>query len=230
MMMISTLALACDRDGSDADSDGDEESDEKGNEGDKKKSAKAKNDDGSIPAPEPGDMPALKVGAWSKYRMSTGKVTFAVVERRNDTEYLIDAKVEGPMPILMQAWIDAPDMRDSKGLKMKEARAKIGAGAIQNVQFGAKSPAALSFEKIMSKIIVQKFEGLPQEDVKVEAGHFRKCYRWRNSNTFMGITVKETIWSHPAVPPPAMVKSEGDDGKGGFELVAYGKSGAKKSF
>lgn len=228
MMMLSTLALACDRGSSDA--DGDSDSGKKGEEGNAKKGAGTKNDDGSIAAPKPGQIPALKVGAWSKYRMSSGAVTFAVVDRRNDTEYLVDAKVDGPMPIVMQAWVDAPDMRDSKGVKMKEARAKIGGGAVQDVKFGGTSPAAISFDKIMSKVIPQKFEGLPQEDVKVEAGLFRKCYKWRNENTFMGITVKETIWSHPAVPPPAMVKSESDDGKSGFELVAYGQSGAKKSF
>jgi hypothetical protein len=196
-----------------------------------KKKKKGKSADGSIPAPEPGDVPAMTVGAWSKYKMSSGIATFALVDRRNDTEWLIDAKIEGKMKILIQAWVHVPDLRDRSGMKMKEARAKIGGGAIRTMTMGPTSPAAMMFERFMSASTAERLEGLPQEDVKVKAGHFRGCYRWSNKLTMMGIKVEETIWTHPAVPLPSMVRSKPKKGgDGGFELIGFGSKGAKKSF
>ena len=62
----------------------DSDGDDGGEKGKKKKGSAAagdgKNDDGSIAAPKPGQVPTVKVGAWSKYEMSTGTATFAIVD------------------------------------------------------------------------------------------------------------------------------------------------------
>jgi hypothetical protein len=217
--------------GKDGDGDG-KDSDGEGSKGKKGKKGKTtKAEDGVVPAPKPGDVPTLKVGAWSKYRMgSGGEATWAIVDRRNDNEWLVDAKIDGPMKLFVQSWVRVPDLRDLQGMKMLDAKFRMNKGPIQKLTMGPTSPAAMMFQKFMSTATSQKLEGLPQEDVTVEAGTFKGCYKWSNENTVMGIKVEETIWTHPGVPLPAMVKSEPKNGKGGFELIAYSEKGAKKSF
>jgi hypothetical protein len=187
--------------------------------------------DGSYAKPAPGDVPALKVGAWAKYHMgqSAGDLTYGVVEKRKERQFLIDFNITNRMSIAGQVWMDVPDLRDRDEIKLLEAAAKVGGGAVQKLSLSSSSPLAGTFEKLVSGTVPPKFEGLPQEDVKVKAGHFRGCYRWRSESVVLGQKSDQTIWTHPAVPMPAFVKIESADG-GTFELIEFGLEGAKRSF
>jgi len=94
---------------------------------------------------------------------------------------------------------------------------------------GAGSPVGSVFERFMGSTSPPDFDDLPREDVTVPAGTFEGCYKWTQTNTFMGMTTTATIWTHPALPPPSMVKHASKDGTT-LELVEYGESGAKPSF
>lgn len=188
---------------------------------------KVKNDDGSIPAPKPGEVPQFVVGAWSKYKIPTGEITWGLLEKRN-TEYLIDAIMMGRMTLAIQAWVDVPDIGDARSSTIREVEFRLGGGAVQKLQGNALNGQAALYSNIMKGSMPPKWEGLPQEDVTVTAGTFRGCYKWISKETFMGTTTVSTMWSHPRVPPPAMVRSETKEGQR-YELIAYGATGAKKN-
>lgn len=228
-LVLLPFASACDRKEAKGSSDDDGASARKDRKDRKKKDeADEEEEEGVVAAPKPGQEPALRVGSWAKYRMPTGEATWGLLEKRGDDEWLVDAKVAGRMPIAVQAWVRVSDLRDRRSIEVRSLRAKIGNGPIQTFPTAAGTPVSALFDKFMSASAPPKFEGLPQEDVKVEAAEFRGCYKWSNKLTLMGMTVDETVWTHPAVPLPSIVKSA--DAKGeGMELIAYGLDGAKPS-
>lgn len=191
-------------------------------------SAKAKNDDGSIPAPKPGEIPQFTVGAWSKYKTSTGLFTWAVLEKRA-TQILIDANVRGRLNIDIQAWVDVPDVGDVRTSKIIDIKYRLGGGAVQAFKGDALSGQAALYDRLIRGVMPKKFEGLPQEDVTVEAGTFRGCYKSTSTEEFMGHKTEQTVWTHPAVPPPSMVQMHTVKDGRVYELVEYGKTGAKPS-
>ncbi len=185
------------------------------------------NDDGSIPRPRPGEVPQLIVGAWSKYKMKSGVITWSLLQKRN-TEYLVDVDVQTRVKLAIQAWVNVPDPGDASGTEIRELKYRIGGGAMTVLKGAALGAHAKTYNQLIKGFVPPKFEGLPQEDITVAAGTFRGCYRHTSKETFMGMTSESTIWSHPAVPAPSMVKSQTKDGQT-YELIAYGMSGAKKS-
>lgn len=202
------------------------------------KSGKAADgEEGTIAAPKPGEEPTLRVGAWARYAITSaagkGTGTWAIVEKRGDDEYLMDADVNfTQMPVQVQAWLVVKDLNDPKSHGVKDLKARINNGAVQSFQKGAGGAMGMMVDKLLDQFFANwtppKWEGLPQEDVDVPAGRFEGCYKWDSEATFAGMKTKSTIWTHPKVPLPAMAKMVSKDST--WELVAYGEEGAKKSF
>ncbi len=184
--------------------------------------------DGSVPAPLPGEVPKFTVGAWSKYKLTTGTAIWSVLDKRGD-EILIDALMEGRMNLAVQSWVSVPDAGDTRTSSIRELKYRLGGGAVQTLQGSALKGHAQLYDRIIKGFLPPKFEGMPQEDVTVAAGTFRGCYKWTSKETIMNITTESTIWTHPAVPPPSMVKLVSHTDDATYELIAYGASGAKPS-
>lgn len=190
----------------------------------------AKSDDGSIPPPKPGDFPKLIVGGWTKYESSgIGTITYGVLGKEGSV-YHIDGNVQGRIGIKLQAWVDVPDDWDRRTSKIVDLQYQVAGMGMKKVKGGNITGEAKIYEDFMKRFVHPKFEGMPQEDVTAPAGTFRGCFRWVSKQEYMGHTSEVTIWSHPAVPAPAMVRMKSKDGKTSWELVSYGTSGAKSSF
>jgi hypothetical protein len=91
-------------------------------------------------------------------------------------------------------------------------------------------PMMQSMYKSAVSMLVVNWQGVPQEDASVGAGHFSACYRVRTDAQWAGFRVVSDSWSHPAVPLSGMVKSKGVDKPTTMELVAFGTSGAVSAF
>lgn len=246
-LALLTLAMslgACSQLGLSSDSDEtEEEDDEKKKKKSKKKKKKSKKkradkddgddatDDGSIPAPKKGDKPSLRVGAWSKYKITGGagggEMTYAVLEKRNSDEYLVDADANiAPMPLQIQAWVQVKDLDKPSETKLIDLDARMNGKPLPGAMLNMSKQL---WDKMMFNQQPPDFEKLPQEDVTVPAGTFRGCYRWKSKQKFMNIEAEATLWTHPAVPLPAFVKQT-TDSDSTYELIAYGEKGAKRSF
>jgi hypothetical protein len=92
------------------------------------------------------------------------------------------------------------------------------------------SPQLLSLMKSMYQpalsTLVVNWQGLPQEDVTVPAGHFTGCFKGRTDANWGPYKSADTIWSHPSVPLSGLVKSQGIDNPHSMELIDFGFSGA----
>jgi hypothetical protein len=91
-------------------------------------------------------------------------------------------------------------------------------------------PMMQSMYKNAVSMLVVNWQGMPQEDVVVPAGHFAGCYRIRTDAQWAGFRSVSDSWSHPAVPLSGMVRSKGVDKPTSMELVAFGLSGAVSEF
>lgn len=187
----------------------------------------AEPEEGVYPPPKPGEVPIKRIGAWSRVRMNVGTITWSLLEERG-TEVLVDAKVVGRINIDVQAWVDVPDFGDASTSMLKSMKYRMNGGAIQTFTGSSLGQQQKVWANLLTGYFPPKVDGLPKEDVTVPAGTFRGCYRWKSKTKFMGKTSGSTVWTHPAVPAPSMVKMLSDDGSV-TELIAFGKSGAKPS-
>lgn len=232
--LLSTSLWACDEKAASQSRKDDAAEDDDGAKKKKKKAKRAEEDDGTIPAPEAGEAPKLEVGAWAKYRVlgpggaEQGHAKWSTIEVRNGNEYLVEGDIQLQMPMIAQAWVRVGDLAKRETIEIVEVKAKLGSAPPQTFPVGANSPMNKAFDSFLQMGKAPEWADTPQEKVEVPAGTFAGCYKWSRTATFMGVTTKSTIYTHPAVPLPAMVKMVADDTT--WELVEYARSGAKRSF
>ena len=93
-------------------------------------------------------------------------------------------------------------------------------------------PAAmLGLMKALWKPLVENmvvdWQGNDQDDARVPAGVFSKCYQAYSTVSLFGSTEKTRIWSHPVVPMGGTVRSQSVDSTMSMVLLEFGLSGAK---
>jgi len=75
--------------------------------------------------------------------------------------------------------------------------------------------------------MVVNWQGKDQDDARVPAGVFSKCYQAYSTVSLFGSTEKTRIWSHPVVPMGGTVRSQSVDSTMSMVLLEFGLSGAK---
>ena len=185
--------------------------------------------DGVVPPPKEGEDPKLQVGAWTKYAVSgptgKGESTYSIVDKREGNDWVIEVDRTGTMPIIVQAVVNVPGVRDFKNIKLKSAKFRMNNGPVQEIPSVKGSPYEAVFQQLLGAFEMPEYKDMEQEDVTVKAGTFRSSYRWKHKMSFLGIMAEETIWTHPHLSLPAMVKMTATNGVS-YELVSYGLTGA----
>jgi hypothetical protein len=103
-------------------------------------------------------------------------------------------------------------------------------GQVQRIEGAMLSLLKGVYKQGLKGMIVQTEGSLDGGTVRVPAGVFNGCSKVRTEVSILGSKTVADSYYHAEVPISGMVKSVSDDGKSTMELVAFGKSGAVKSF
>jgi len=188
----------------------------------------------SFPAPT-GFVPMpLAAGQWTQHKLVNEKgepsfITYKILRQEGDA-FVIETVHEGYTGKMMQQMVVAfgsrtdPSQVEVRAFKMKDSKGRV------NELPPSVMPMMQSMYKSAVAMLVVNWQGMPQEDAAVAAGHFSGCYRVRTDAQWAGFRSVSDSWSHPSVPLSGMVKSKGVDKPTTMELVAFGTSGAVSQF
>jgi len=188
----------------------------------------------SFPAPT-GFIPMpLAAGQWTQHKLVNEKgepsfITYKILRQEGDA-FVIETVHEAYTGKTMQQLVVAfgnrmdPSQIEVRAFKMKDSK-----GRVNELPPGVM-PMMQSMYKNAVSMLVMNWQGMPQEDATVPAGHFTGCYKVRTDAQWAGFRSVSDSWSHPAVPLSGMVKSKGVDKATTMELVAFGTSGASSEF
>lgn len=233
--------------------DAEEESDESEDEPKKKKSSKKKDaksepsatasaasgDAKDFPTPTSFDAPPILAGSFSRLRVTkNGKVEGdQLIEVLSVEGDQVRVEIETPGPqgnVIVQGLVKVRDRRRASGLDILEAKLKTGAGPVLSLS-GAQLGMAQKMLHQQLDIFSYPDAAVEKrrEDVTVPAGSFRGCmiYDREGQVPMLQMKFKNRTWVHPAVPTNGVVRIESEAGpdKYVYELVEFGKSGAKAS-
>ena len=188
----------------------------------------------TFPAPTGWVPMPLAAGQWTQHKLINEKgepsfITYKILSQEGDA-FLIEAVHEGYTGKMVQQMLVAfgsrtdPSQLEIRAVKMKDTKGRV------NELPPSVMPLMQSMYKSAVSMLVVNWQGVPQEDATVGAGHFNGCYRVRTDAQWAGFRSVSDSWSHPAVPLSGMVKSKGVDKPTTMELVAFGTSGAVSAF
>jgi hypothetical protein len=80
--------------------------------------------------------------------------------------------------------------------------------------------------KPMVENMVVDWQDKQQDDMRVPAGVFNKCYQGYSTVSLLGKTEKTHMWSHPVVPLGGTVRSQSVDSTMSMVLLEFGLTGA----
>jgi hypothetical protein len=188
--------------------------------------------DPSVPTPMP-----LAVGQWTRHRYARpnaepSEMTYKVVGEDDDAWWIeVDVTTdEGRMTIkMLVAFTDAedPSSADASSAEVRDVILRAPSGEVQRFE-GALLRMTRRMYGQWASSLRTRWEGLEQEDVRVEAGAFRGSFRRMSETEFGPFASGAVMWHHSSVPIMGLVKSRSEDA-GELELVAYGLTGAEST-
>lgn len=234
----------------DAEEESDESDDEepKKKKSSKKKSAKsdasaaasaASGDAKDFPTPTSFDAPPILAGSYSRLKIvkngkPEGEQLIEILSVEGD-QVRVEIETPGPQGnVIVQGLLKVRDRRRASGLDILEAKLKTGAGPVLSLS-GAQLGMAQQMLHQQLDIFSYPDASVEQrrEDVTVPAGSFRGCmiYDREGQVPMLNMKFKNKTWVHPAVPTNGVVRIESEAGpdKYVYELVEFGKTGAKAS-
>ncbi|MEO8184911.1 MAG: hypothetical protein ABI895_39390 [Deltaproteobacteria bacterium] len=172
----------------------------------------------------------LAVGQWTRYKMmdkegNPSLVTYKVVGEDAGafwTETVRETYTEKQVTLLLVALGTGRTLDDVEVRAMKQ---KI------DDQSPTEFPAAvLSLMKALWKPMVENmvvdWQGKQQDDARVPAGVFSKCYQAYSTVSLLGKSETTRSWSHPVVPLGGNVRSQSVDSTMSMVLLEFGLTGA----
>lgn len=235
-----------------ADETEEEEGDESDDEPKKKKSSKksskkdaaatasaASGDAKDFPTPTSFDAPPILAGSYSRLKITKngkpeGDQLIEILSVEGD-QVRVEIETPGPQgSVIVQGLVKVRDRRRASGLDILEAKLKTGAGPVLSLS-GAQLGMAQKMLHQQLDIFSYPDAAVEKrrEDVTVPAGSFRGCmiYDREGQVPMLNMKFKNKNWVHPAVPTNGVVRIESEAGpdKYVYELVEFGKSGAKAS-
>ena len=81
--------------------------------------------------------------------------------------------------------------------------------------------------KPMVESLVIDWQGKEQDDARVPAGVFKRCYQDYTTVSLFGSSKTTRNWAHPAVPMSGSVRSQSTDSTFSMVLLEFGLDGAK---
>lgn len=187
---------------------------------------------GEVASPAAAELAPLRVGQWSKYRISmddgtSTEVTYKIVGEEQGALWLEIVRGAADAGTVMQLLIKLENRQNPAGLEVKAARIRMPNSQVRELRDEMLKPSADGYRKILSEIFVPALAGAPQEDVTVPAATFRGAYKKQQKIETTQASSDQWVWIHPAVPISGVVKSEEVGKPNKTELLTWGPSGAK---
>jgi hypothetical protein len=172
----------------------------------------------------------LVVGQWTQLKLVDDKgqpsiLTYKIVGTEGDA-YWVEVVNESYLgKTVTKMLLFFGDRMNPATMEIRSVKMKDKNGQVSQFDGPMISLMKSMWQGALSTLTVT-WQGLPQEDVSVLAGHFAACYKARTDAAFGPFRSAATSWSHASVPINGLVKSVGIDHPNTMELVAFGESGA----
>jgi hypothetical protein len=172
----------------------------------------------------------LTVGQWTQLKLTDDKgqpsiLTYKIVGAEADAYWVevVNESYLGKNVTKMLLYFG--DRANPASMEIRSVRIKDKDGRVTPFDGPMISLMKSMWQGVLTTLTVT-WQGLPQEDVAVVAGHFAACYKARTDASFGPFRSAATSWSHASVPINGLVKSVGIDHPNTMELVAFGETGA----
>ena len=181
-------------------------------------------------APQSTEPLPLAVGQWTRYKLmdKEGKpalMTFKVVGEDAGAFWLETVRetyTEKQVTLLLVALGSGRNLDEVEVRAMKQ---KLDDDA--PMEFPAAMLGLMtSLWKPMLENMVVDWQNKDQDDARVPAGVFSKCYQAYSTVSLLGSTEKTRSWSHPVVPRGGNVRSQSVDSTMSMVLLEFGLTGA----
>jgi hypothetical protein len=172
----------------------------------------------------------LAVGQWTRYKMmdKEGKpalMTFKVIGEDSGAFWLETVRETYYEKQVTQLLLDLGKGRSVDDVEVRAMKQKIDDHSPTEFP-GSMLSLMKHLWKPMVENMVVDWQGKDQDDMRVPAGVFSKCYQAYSTVSFLGSTEKTRNWSHPVVPLGGMVRSQSVDSTMSMVLLEFGLSGA----
>jgi hypothetical protein len=144
--------------------------------------------------------------------------------------YSLSPSSEAATQMCITGLEEAAKTQDLEKLDILWVRMRDENGKVQSVEGVPLSVTKGLYRKGLGSIVIKSSQLQPGGgDITVPAGTFAGCTKAKSEFTVLGSTYVSEGWYHPGIPINGVVKSVSDD-KTTMELLAYGITGAQKSF
>lgn len=181
-------------------------------------------------APQTNTPLPLAVGQWTRYKMmdKEGKpalMTYKVIGEDSGAFWLETVRETYYEKQVTQLLLDLGKGRSLDDVEVRAMKQKIDDHSPTEFP-GSMLSLMKHLWKPMVENMVVDWQGKDQDDMRVPAGVFSKCYQAYSTVSFLGNTEKTRNWSHPVVPLGGMVRSQSVDSTMSMVLLEFGLSGA----
>jgi len=172
----------------------------------------------------------LAVGQWTRYKMMDKKgnpalVTYKVVGEEAGAfwlEMVRETYYEKQITQLLVSLGNGRTLDDVDVRMMKQKTDDHSPTEFPGTVLGLMKP----LWKPMLENMVVDWQNKEQDDARVPAGVFNKCYQAYSTFSLLGSTEKMRTWSHPVVPLGGNVRSQSVDSTMSMVLLEFGLTGA----
>jgi hypothetical protein len=181
-------------------------------------------------APQTTEPLPLAVGQWTRYKMmdkegNPGLMTYKVVGEDAGAfwiETVRETYYDKQVTLLLVKLGNGRDLDDVEVRAMKQ---KIDDNTPTEFPSAMLSLMKSLWKPMLENMVVD-WQNKEQDDARVPAGVFNKCYQAYTTVTLLGSTEKTHSWSHPVVPLGGNVRSQSVDSTMSMVLLEFGLTGA----
>ena len=172
----------------------------------------------------------LAVGQWTRYKAMDKEghpalMTFKVVGEDTGAFWLETVRETYYEKQITQLLLDLGKGTSLDEVKVRAMKQKVDDHSTTEFP-GAMLDLMKHLWKPMVENMVVDWQNKDQDDMRVPAGVFSKCYQAYSTVSFLGKTEKTRNWSHPVVPLGGMVRSQSVDSTMSMVLLEFGLTGA----
>ncbi|MBN2575692.1 MAG: hypothetical protein JXP73_14090 [Deltaproteobacteria bacterium] len=183
----------------------------------------------SFPAPTAFAPKALVAGQWTQHKQVDEKgdlslVTYKIVGEEGGAHWVEIANEGYAGKTVTKILLAVGDRMNPHTMEIRAVKTKDMGGEVREY-LGPVLQIPSSWQSAVNTLAVA-WQGLPQEEMSVVAGHFVGCLKARTDVGWGFWHATSTTWMHPAVPINSLVKSVGIEKPTTVELVGFGEVGA----
>jgi hypothetical protein len=181
-------------------------------------------------APQSSEPLPLAVGQWTRYKMmdkegNPSLMTYKVVGEEGGAFWLETVRetyYEKQVTLLLVNLGKGHNLDDVEVRAMKQ---KTDDHSPTEFPAPVLSLTKALWKPMLENMVVD-WQGKEQDDARVPAGVFSKCYQAYSTVSFLGKSETTRSWSHPVVPLGGNVRSQSVDSTMSMVLLEFGLTGA----